>query len=106
MKYFGNKSALIGLNLLISGSALITNKSVFPHHSWATLDTNMISVADTFEQESLSQLDHTALTKKLRQSLKEALNLESQDSEVGTIKAMQKAKSVRNIEASLATKID
>jgi hypothetical protein len=38
--------------------------------------------------------------------LKEALKYESQDSELGTIKAMEKAKSVRNIEASLATKIN
>jgi hypothetical protein len=78
----------------------------FPHHSWETFDTNMVSVTDTFDQESLAEFNTKDLTKKLRSSLKEALKFESEDSELGTIKAMEKAKTVRNVEATLAKKIN
>jgi hypothetical protein len=78
----------------------------FPHHSWETFDTNMVSVTDTFEQESLAELTTKDLTKKLRSTLKDALKFESEDSELGTIKALEKAKTVRNVEATLAKKIN
>lgn len=66
----------------------------------------MVSVTDTFEQESLAEFSTKELSKKLRTSLKEALKFEAEDSELGTIKAKEKAKTVRNVEATLAKKIN
>jgi hypothetical protein len=42
----------------------------------------------------------------LRTTFQEASKFESEDSELGTIKAMEKAKTVRNVEATLAKKIN
>lgn len=107
MKYFNKKHASFVIMMLLNeSSGMHTDFARFPHHSWATLDTNMISVTDTFEQESLAELTTKDLTKKLRSTLKEALKFESEDSELGTIKAMEKAKSVRNVEATLSKKIN
>ena len=77
----------------------------FPKHSWEKLDTTFLSVPDVFEQESLQELDEKALGKKLRENLKEALKFEAMDTEVGTIKATTKAKSMINIEKVLQKKI-
>ena len=77
----------------------------FPKHSWKKLDTSLLSVPDVFEQESLSELDVQVLGKKLRDNLKEALKFEAMDTEVGTIKATTKAKSMINIEKVLSKKL-
>lgn len=78
----------------------------FPKHSWKKLDTSLLSVPDVFEQETLSELDEKALGKKLRDNLKEALKFEAMDTEVGTIKATNKARSMINIEKVLTKKLN
>ena len=69
------------------------------------MDTSLLSMPDVFEQESLQELDEKTLGKKLRENLKEALKFEAQDTEVGTIKATTKARSMINIEKVLSKKI-
>ena len=93
---------LIHALLLCSASG---HHHYFPKHSWKKLDTSLLSVPDVFEQESLSELDVQVLGKKLRDNLKEALKFEAMETEVGTIKATTKAKSMINIEKVLSKKL-